>query len=56
VHSWQPIGDYSLVLATGKGSKLADVAGKTFASSGPGGLPDQPAADEFALGILGKCP
>jgi len=41
VHSWQPIGDYSLVLATGKGSKLADVAGKTFASSGPGGLPDQ---------------
>src|SRR5215475_1652624 len=41
VHSWQPIGDYSLVLATGKGSTLADVAGKTFASSGPGGLPDQ---------------
>src|SRR5262249_25796623 len=28
-------------LATGKGSTLADVAGKTFASSGPGGLPDQ---------------
>ena len=41
VHSWQPIGDYSLVLATGKGNKLADLAGKTFASSGPGGLPDQ---------------
>jgi ABC-type nitrate/sulfonate/bicarbonate transport system substrate-binding protein len=41
VHSWQPIGDYNLVLATGKGSKLADLAGKTFASSGPGGLPDQ---------------
>jgi ABC-type nitrate/sulfonate/bicarbonate transport system substrate-binding protein len=41
IHSWQPIGDYSLVLATGKGSKLADLAGKTFASSGPGGLPDQ---------------
>src|SRR5258708_26937111 len=41
VHSWQPIGDYSLVLATGKGSKLADVAGKIFASSGPGDLPDQ---------------
>src|SRR2546430_8688453 len=40
IHSWQPIGDYSLVLATGKGSKLADLAGKTFASSGPGGLPD----------------
>src|SRR6516165_12632731 len=41
VHSWQPIGDYSLVLATGKGTKLADLAGKTFASSGPGGMPDQ---------------
>jgi len=41
VHSWQPIGDYSLVLATGKGSKLSDLAGKTFASSGPGALPDQ---------------
>jgi ABC-type nitrate/sulfonate/bicarbonate transport system substrate-binding protein len=41
VHSWQPIGDYSLVLATGKGSKLGDLAGKTFASSGPGALPDQ---------------
>jgi len=41
VHSWQPIGDYSLVLAKGKGDKLADLAGKTFASSGPGGLPDQ---------------
>lgn len=41
IHSWQPIGDYSLVLATGKGSKLADLAGKIFASSGPGGLPDQ---------------
>jgi NitT/TauT family transport system substrate-binding protein len=41
IHSWQPIGDYSLVLATGKGAKLADLAGKTFASSGPGGLPDQ---------------
>jgi NitT/TauT family transport system substrate-binding protein len=41
VHSWQPIGDYNLVLAAGKGNKLADLAGKTFASSGPGGLPDQ---------------
>jgi ABC-type nitrate/sulfonate/bicarbonate transport system substrate-binding protein len=41
IHSWQPIGDYSLVLAAGKGNKLADLAGKTFASSGPGGLPDQ---------------
>ena len=41
VHSWQPIGDYSIVLAKGKGSSLADLVGKTFASSGPGGLPDQ---------------
>jgi NitT/TauT family transport system substrate-binding protein len=41
IHSWQPIGDYSLVIAVGKGSKLSDLAGKTFASSGPGGLPDQ---------------
>jgi len=41
IHSWQPIGDYSLVLARGKGDKLGDLAGKTFASSGPGGLPDQ---------------
>jgi NitT/TauT family transport system substrate-binding protein len=41
IHSWQPIGDYNLALATGKGNKLADLAGKTFASSGPGALPDQ---------------
>jgi ABC-type nitrate/sulfonate/bicarbonate transport system substrate-binding protein len=41
IGSWQPIGDYNLVLQTGKGAKLADLAGKTFASSGPGGMPDQ---------------
>ncbi len=41
IHSWQPIGDYSLVLAKGKGTKLSDLPGKTFASSGPGGMPDQ---------------
>ena len=41
VHSWQPVGDYSLVLASGKGTNLSDLAGKTFASSGPGALPDQ---------------
>jgi ABC-type nitrate/sulfonate/bicarbonate transport system substrate-binding protein len=41
IFSWQPIGDYNLVLAAGKGTKLEDLAGKTFASSGPGGLPDQ---------------
>jgi ABC-type nitrate/sulfonate/bicarbonate transport system substrate-binding protein len=41
IHSWQPIGDYSLVLATGKGATLNDLVGKTFATSGPGALPDQ---------------
>ena len=41
IDSWQPIGDYSLVLATGKGTKLEDLVGKTFATSGPGALPDQ---------------
>ena len=41
IHSWQPIGDYSLVLAAGKGTKLEDLVGKTFATSGPGALPDQ---------------
>ena len=41
IHSWQPLGDYNLVLATGKGTKLSDLVGKTFASSGPGALPDQ---------------
>ncbi len=41
IHSWQPIGDYSMVIAKDKGSKLADLAGKTFATSGPGALPDQ---------------
>ena len=41
IHSWQPIGDYNLVLATGKGTTLRDLVGKTFATSGPGALPDQ---------------
>ena len=41
INSWQPIGDYSLVLAKGKGTALSDLAGKTFATSGPGALPDQ---------------
>jgi NitT/TauT family transport system substrate-binding protein len=41
INSWQPIGDYSLVLAKGKGTTIADLAGKTFATSGPGALPDQ---------------
>jgi ABC-type nitrate/sulfonate/bicarbonate transport system substrate-binding protein len=41
INSWQPIGDYNLVLAKGKGTTLQDLAGKTFATSGPGALPDQ---------------
>jgi NitT/TauT family transport system substrate-binding protein len=41
INSWQPIGVYSLVLAKGKGTALSDLAGKTFATSGPGALPDQ---------------
>ncbi len=41
IGSWQPLGDYNLVLASGKGTTLADLAGKTFATSGPGALPDQ---------------
>jgi ABC-type nitrate/sulfonate/bicarbonate transport system substrate-binding protein len=41
INTWQPIGDYSLVLAKGKGTTIADLAGKTFATSGPGALPDQ---------------
>ena len=44
IHSWQPIGDYSLVLATGKGDKLADLVGKIFATSGPGGVAGSAAA------------
>jgi NitT/TauT family transport system substrate-binding protein len=39
--SWQPLPDYSLVIARGKGNSLADLAGKTIATSGPGGMPDQ---------------
>lgn len=41
IGSWQPVADYSLVIAKGKGSALADLAGKTIATSGPGGMPDQ---------------
>jgi ABC-type nitrate/sulfonate/bicarbonate transport system substrate-binding protein len=41
IHSWQPIGDYNVVLRKDKGSTLADLVGKTFATSGPGALPDQ---------------
>lgn len=41
VHAWQPVGDYNLVIATKKGSSVADLAGKVIAGSGPGALPDQ---------------
>lgn len=41
VGSWSPIGDYNVVIAAGKGSKISDLAGKTIATSGPGALPDQ---------------
>jgi ABC-type nitrate/sulfonate/bicarbonate transport system substrate-binding protein len=41
INSWQPLGDYNIVLASGKGTTLKDLAGKTFATSGPGALPDQ---------------
>lgn len=41
ISSWQPLPDYNVVLGAGKGNKIADLAGKIFASSGPGGLPDQ---------------
>jgi NitT/TauT family transport system substrate-binding protein len=41
INTWQPIGDYSLVLAKGKGTTIADLDGKTFATTGPGALPDQ---------------
>jgi ABC-type nitrate/sulfonate/bicarbonate transport system substrate-binding protein len=41
IGSWQPLADYNLVIKTGKGSSLADLAGKTIATSGPGGMPDQ---------------
>ena len=41
IGSWQPLADYNLVIKAGKGSTLADLAGKTIATSGPGGMPDQ---------------
>jgi ABC-type nitrate/sulfonate/bicarbonate transport system substrate-binding protein len=41
VGSWSPLPDYNMVLAAGKGTKISDLAGKTFASSGPGALPEQ---------------
>lgn len=41
ISSWSPLPDYNVVIGAGKGSKIADLAGKVIASSGPGALPDQ---------------
>jgi NitT/TauT family transport system substrate-binding protein len=41
IGSWSPLPDYNLVIASDKGSSLADFAGKVIATSGPGALPDQ---------------
>jgi ABC-type nitrate/sulfonate/bicarbonate transport system substrate-binding protein len=41
IGSWQPLPDYNVVIAAGKGSTVADLAGKIIASSGPGALPEQ---------------
>jgi NitT/TauT family transport system substrate-binding protein len=41
IGSWQPLGDYNMVIAEGKGTTIADLAGKIIATSGPGALPDQ---------------
>ena len=40
ISSWQPIVDYNLVIAKGKGTEVNDLVGKTIATSGPGGMPD----------------
>lgn len=41
IGSWQPLPDYNVVIAAGKGHTIADLAGKIIASSGPGALPEQ---------------
>ncbi len=41
VSSWQPRSDYSVVLRSGMGTTVADLVGKTIATSGPGALPAQ---------------
>jgi NitT/TauT family transport system substrate-binding protein len=41
VGSWSPLPDYNVVISAGKGSAVADLAGKIIATSGPGALPDQ---------------
>jgi NitT/TauT family transport system substrate-binding protein len=41
IDSWQPLPDYNVVIKKGNGDSVKDLAGKTIATSGPGGLPDQ---------------
>jgi ABC-type nitrate/sulfonate/bicarbonate transport system substrate-binding protein len=41
IDSWQPLPDYNVVIKKGEGDSVKDLAGKTIATSGPGGLPDQ---------------
>lgn len=41
VGSWQPLPDYQVVIKKGMGSSVSDLADKTIATSGPGGMPDQ---------------
>lgn len=40
IGSYQPVQDYNLIIGTGKGDKIGDLAGKVFASTGPGNIPD----------------
>lgn len=40
VASFQPIIDFNFIIGKGKGDRIEDMAGKTFASTGPGNIPD----------------
>lgn len=41
IDSWQPLPDYNVVIKKGDGDSVRDLAAKTIATSGPGGMPDQ---------------
>jgi ABC-type nitrate/sulfonate/bicarbonate transport system substrate-binding protein len=41
IDSWQPLPDYNVVIKKGDGDSVKDLASKTIATSGPGGMPDQ---------------
>ena len=41
IGSWQPLPDYNVVIKKGMGTTVMDLADKTIATSGPGGMPDQ---------------